>query len=328
MSKARKKDEQDLERYRMKAILRVDLLLASAILIVMSVSPPVARADSAFNYVSSPGSEVVSSDCSSTSTASGCSTWIDAIGNLTDRGSVSCINAITPYDGNDKISIDRSLLLDCSAGGGGADTGHIIINAPGKHVRVRNISIHLSGTPSAPCVDIVAAASVEFEKVVISGSGGVAIRDRRAGPGKLSIRNSVVVDNTGPGIAIVPQSGTITALLENVSVRDSSYGLAVGNGGRVMVTGSVFSQNTVAGIEADAGGIIEVSYTLVSNNPTGIVANAGSTISTSSSGINSNNVGISGTTRSYGNNRFFANAVSDGTPPTPAGSTSSENGLR
>jgi hypothetical protein len=66
----------------------------------------------------------------------------------------------------------------------------------------------------------------------------------------------------------------------------------------------------------------------VSNNTTGVAASGGSSVALSNSAFNSNNTGVSGATISYGNNRFFANAVSDGTPPTPAGSTSSENGLR
>jgi hypothetical protein len=96
----------------------------------------------------------------------------------------------------------------------------------------------------------------------------------------------------------------------------------------VMVSRSVFSFHSAAGIEADPGGIIELSNTLVSNNLTGVIANGGSSISIFSSGINSNNTGISGATRSYGNNRFFANAISDGTPPTAVGGVASENGLR
>jgi hypothetical protein len=42
---------------------------------------------------------------------------------------------------------------------------------------------------------------------------------------------------------------------------------------------------------------------------------------------NSNNTAISGSVLTYGNNRIFAN-IGDGTPLTPVGSVSSENGLK
>ena len=64
---------------------------------------------------------------------------------------------------------------------------------------------------------------------------------------------------------------------------------------------------------------------MISHNGTGIVAQG--TIAISNSDINSNTTAISGAARTYGNNRIFANS-SDGTPPTPFGALSSENGLR
>src|SRR5205085_6753552 len=120
---------------------------------------------------------------------------------------------------------------------------------------------------------------------------------------------------------------TLSAVLDNVRVSDSNYGLAVGAGGRVMIKRSVFSGNSVAGIEADPSAVVAINDTLISGNTTGIFAAGNSAIVISNSDIASNNTGISGTTRTFGNNRIFAN-TSDGPLPSAMGSLSSENGQR
>lgn len=316
--------------------LRLLLIVAGLMPAFLVAGPRDAQAQNQFSYVAAFGFAGDGNTCLSASpldpldtagNSGPCTTFYGAIPKTADRGSIACVEP--SYFGNaNTVTIDRSLVIDCQASGGGSDINQFIINAPGKYVRIRNMTINAAFSNLSP-IDIVAAASVELDNVTVSGGfSGAAIYDHRAGPGKLAIRNSVIVDGSGPGIVIVPQGGTLTVVLDNVSVRETTYGLAVGNGARVMVNRSVFSQNSVAGIEADSGGIIEIKDTLVSNNTTGIIANVGSTISFSGLGINSNNTGISGATRSYGNNRLFANAVSDGTVPTPVGSTSSENGLR
>jgi hypothetical protein len=260
-----------------------------------------------------------------------CRTFARLLSQLSDGGVGECVDA----GFFQQLAITRAVTIDCKLGGGGFNTSFININAPGKKVHLRNISLTAAGLVAKPVV-IDAADSVELENVLlsgsnVSGSNFAALTDQRKGPGKLSIRNSAIVgtaDTPGLGILIAPMSGILNAVIDNVSVRNSTYGLAVGNGGRVMVFRSTFSQNSAAGIEADPGVLMDINDTLVTNNTTGIIANAGATIAISNSGINSNNTGISGATLSYGNNRFFANAISNGTPPTPAGSPSSENGLR
>ncbi len=269
-----------------------------------------------FTYVSSSGADA--NDCASTATP--CRNFQRAENVLSDGGTIVCMNAAY-YSA---FSITKSLTIDCRAGGGAFDTQGIFINAPGKTVRLRNLSVNGLLLSLTEVISIAAADTVELTNVFVAGSVNFGIKDTRAGPGMLVITDSFVQDNNGPGIVIAPSSGTIAAVLDNVRTTHNSYGLAVGVGGRVMINRSVFSGNSI-GIEADSGAIIAIDGTLVSNSGTGVVGNSNVTISNSS--INSNNTAISGAVRTYGNNRIAAN-LSDGTPMIPVGGLSSENGLR
>ena len=133
----------------------------------------------------------------------------------------------------------------------------------------------------------------------------------------LVIKNSRIVNSTGPGIVIAPASGAIGADLENVTSAYNTYGIAVGTGGRVTIKNSFFTNNSVAGIEGDGGSFIEISSSKMAFNQTGIASNGSTTLSASQ--IISNTTAITGPTQSYGNNQIAGNSLS-GTVPTIVGS--------
>jgi hypothetical protein len=85
---------------------------------------------------------------------------------------------------------------------------------------------------------------------------------------------------------------------------------------------SVFSGNTTAGVETDAGGSLAMDSSLVSGNATGLQNNG--TMAFSNSEISFNTTGISTATTSFGNNRIFGN-TSAGTVPS-LGAASSDHG--
>ena len=122
----------------------------------------------------------------------------------------------------------------------------------------------------------------------------------------------MIRNNTGTGIAAVALT-TNNVSLENVHSINNGFGAAAGNTNNISINRSVFSGNTSAGLEADAGGRIGVDNSLVSANATGL-QNAG-TMSLSNSGISFNTTGITGATTSFGNNRIFGNTT-PGTAPT------------
>ena len=77
--------------------------------------------------------------------------------------------------------------------------------------------------------------------------------------------------------------------------------------------------------EADAGAELNVDNSVINDNGTGIVS--GGIVRLSNTDVSFNATGISGTVSSYGNNRFSGNG-SDGTTPTPIGSTSNPSGQK
>jgi parallel beta helix pectate lyase-like protein len=287
----------------MKRILTLIAILVAAALSLPWTSQ--AKAQNSISLVSNAGSDA--NDCRS---ATACSSFANALAHTSDGGVVSCVDA--GYFAN--FIIIKSVTIDCLAGGGGINTAGVTINAPGKTVRLRNLAVNGAGVFGA-LIDIIAASQVYIENVIVAANAGglPCIKDHRAGPAVLVVRDSSIVNCTGPGIVIAPASGAIGVDLENVTSAYNNFGLAVGSGGRVMIKNSFFTNNSTAGIEADGGSLIDVSNSQVAFNSTGIAA--GGAITLSNSGINSNSTAINGATQSYGNNRLVGNS-SKGTAPT------------
>jgi|SRR5882724_8217888 len=282
----------------------IAMFLAAAALTLPWV--PQARAQNLVSFVSGTGSD--GDTCLSPSSA--CATLAGALSKTSDNGTVQCVGAgYFP-----SATITKSVTLDCLVGGGGFNTQFVIINAPGKKVNLRNLAVNLSGQ-TATLIDIVAASQVYLENVFVAqNAGGLpGIIDRRAGPALLVIKNSSITNVSGPGIVIAPVSGNIGVELENVTSAYNKYGIAVGNGGRIMIKNSYFTNNSVAGIEGDGGSVINVSGSQVAFNQVGIQSPGNVTLGLSQ--IVSNTTAITGATQSYGNNQITANS-SPGTAPT------------
>src|SRR5258708_6291713 len=135
----------------------VSVLLA--LMALVATGTTAARAQSSITFVSSSGSNA--NTCNSPSTA--CSSFSGAHNNLIDGGSITCVDP-----GNyGNPTITKSVTIDCRAGGGSTNAGAIMINAPGKNVRFRNLAVNdlSQGSPFAAVIDIVAAGSVHLENV-------------------------------------------------------------------------------------------------------------------------------------------------------------------
>ena len=293
----------------MKRILTLAAILVAAALSSLSwVSQ--ARAQT-LTYVSSTGSD--GADCASPATA--CRSFAGALNKVADGGSVICAG-VGEFS---SPTITKSVTIDCLAGGGGTQSVRFIINAPGKIVRLRNIAFSGAGVDSSAAIEVIAATNVFIENVFVTGhiSNAPGIYDHRAGPAMLVIKNSSITNNSGPGIVIVPASGTVGADLQNVTSAYNSFGLAVGNGGRVTIMNSFFTNNNAAGVEGDSGSFIEVNSSKMSLNQTGVMSFGSMTLSASQ--IVSSTTAITGATQSYGNNQLVGNA-SNGTAPSSVSS--------
>ena len=287
-----------------------------------------AQAQATRTFVSGVGNDA--DPCSRTAP---CKTFAGAFSKTFINGEIDCLDP----GGFGAITITKSITIDCTgtfgsilASGTTGITINIAVNAndPFRTVRLRGFSINgtgASGTIGTRTgirgISILQAATVMIEDVVISDFSQQGVSDTRLTGGKLFIRNSVIRNNTGTGIA-AGATATNNVSIENVHSINNGFGVGAATGNNVSISRSVFSGNTTAGLEADSGARIGLDNSLVSANVTGL-QNAG-TMSISNSEISFNSTGISGATTSVGNNRIFGNTA-PGTAPT-VGAVSTDHG--
>jgi hypothetical protein len=241
------------------------------------------------------------------------------------------------------FSITKSITIDCGGarapvgdggftGSGGANVG-IIINIavssadPFRTVRLRGLTIDGGALSGGHLYDrgieIQSATAVYIEDCVISNVNQQGIYDHRTGgQTKLFIKNTIVSGGGGAGIALGSQ-GPNTNVLDDVSAEYNAYGIAAATGNNVLINRSVFSGNSVAGIEGDSGAQIAVNNSTISHNSTGVQSNG--SVRLSNNDIAFNSFAISGSSGTFGNNRFSGNS-SIGTAPTAIGGATSDLG--
>jgi hypothetical protein len=169
----------------------------------------------------------------------------------------------------------------------------------------------------------VSAAAVYIHDCVISDYIQQGILDRRTGgQTRLYITDSIVRNNAGAGI-VAAAGATGIIELDNVRSQNNAYGLAAATGNSVIINRSVLSGNSTAGVEGDAGSQIVVNNSTIGHNGTGVQSS--SSVRLSNNEIAFNVTAISGSSGTFGNNRFSGNGTI-GTPPTPLGGASSDLG--
>jgi Periplasmic copper-binding protein (NosD) len=233
------------------------------------------------------------------------------------------------------FTITKSITIDCSTArapvrevvatspDGGFDG--IVINVavtpndplPTK-VRLRGLTLDGAFRSQAAYlysygIEIYAATLVEIEDCVISNVRALGIYDHRSGgQTKLFIKDSIISGNGGAGIVAVSAAVGIT-VLDNVRSEYNAYGIAVGTGNNVEINRSVFSGNSTAGVEGDAGSHIVVSNSTISHNNNGV--QSASSVRVYNNDISFNNAAFSGPAGTMGLNRYSSN-VSMGTAPS------------
>jgi hypothetical protein len=292
------------------------IALASAL---FAFSAP-AHAQATRTWVSGVGNDA--DPCSRTAP---CKTFAGAISKTAINGIINCIDS----GAYGAVTITKSITIDCHDvfasilnGNDQSSFTGIIINVgpdakdPWRTVRLRNIDISGNGYGTVG-ISILQAAAVILEDLEITGNTKQGINDARteAAGSVLTIKNTVVANNAGPGISATAQGNTL--VLDNVQSLRNTFGLALGKTNTATIARSVFSHNATAGIETDPGGQMMLDSSLVSYNLTGIASNGG-VVGFTNSDIVFNNTAISGATTSFGNSRIFGNGV-PGVAPTAAG---------
>lgn len=182
---------------------------------------------------------------------------------------------------------------------GGASFGPFTINSSdGITVFIRGGTIFADASPG---ITITAATTVHVEGVTINGMEGDGIADNRTTGGtQLFVKNSIILNNTGAGVAAAAHA-TNAVVLENVQSVANKYGVAAATGNNVVVSRSVMSGNSFAGVEADPGAQVSVDNTEITHNIV-VGVQAYGTITLANSDISYNSAAISRATISYGNN--------------------------
>jgi len=157
--------------------------------------------------------------------AAPCQSFAHAQTQTADQGTIICLDPAS-YGG---FTINRSLTIDCQAGGGSFHAQQIAIDAPNAFVKLLHVGVD-NLRNSYYAIGIFNAAAVHLDGVVVTGSNGAGIRDQRTGPGQLIIKDSLVNLNFGVGIAVGPGGGsTLNVVLDNVTSVGNLYGVAAAN---------------------------------------------------------------------------------------------------
>jgi hypothetical protein len=271
----------------------------------------------------------VGNDADPCSRTAPCKTFAGAISKTAINGIINCIDS----GAYGTVTITKSITIDChdvfasilnasQPDQPGTTTG-VIINVgtdpkdPLRTVRLRNIDISGSGT-GKDGISILAAAAVILEELEVTGNVKSGINDARteAAGSVLTIKNTVVANNGGVGIAAAAQMNGV--VLDNVQSIRNNTGLSVAKTNTATINRSVFSSNTT-GVSVDSGGNMMLDASMVSLNGTGISASGGS-VGFADSDVAFNGTALSGNTTTFGNNRIFGNS-GIGTAPSPAGAS-------
>jgi copper-binding protein NosD len=299
-------------------------MLGTFLVPVLDAAP--AHGQATGTWVSGVGDDV--NPCSRTAP---CKTFAGAISKTAINGEIRCLDP----GGFGAVTITKSITIDCHeipafllASG----ISCIIINITSptdalQTVRLRNLNCNGAGNGTRSGiigVNIFAAKAVFIDDMRIDGFTQQGVRDARTtAAGKLYIRNSIIRDNTGPGVGVAGTgSPQVNAVIEDSHINGNGAGVAVGANNAVMVARSVITGNAT-GVAADPNAVISVDNSTISSNGTGVASNAGAVIRLSNNNIGFNGTGISGATTSFGNNRIYPVV---GTAPTPAGADSHDKG--
>jgi hypothetical protein len=301
-----------------------------AIATFMFATVSIAQAQATRTWVSGVGDDV--NPCSRTAP---CKTWAGAISKTAACGE---IDALDP-GGFGAVTITKSITLDGTgtmASILASLTTGITINAAATDViTIRGISINGSCN-GLRGMNILQAKTVNVEDCVIFRFAGPGILVNETSDLALNVRNTVVRDNTGPGIQTFTSSASlkVRTTLEHVNLTGNQHGLHARSGSFVTARNSVFSNNTTNGIFADAAAansaVVFAHANQISNNGgSGVRAGNAGNVGTSGVEISQNmintNVGngalvsTNGVINTFSNNSIQGNGT-DGCPGcTPIG---------
>ncbi len=182
----------------------------------------------------------VGNDADPCSRTAPCRTFAGAINKTFINGEINCLDP----GGYGTVTITKSITIDCheifasilASGTNGININVAAGNAndPLRTVRLRNLNINgtgASGTVGTRTglvgINIISAAAVFIEDMLVTDFTQQGIKDARNGAGELFISNTTVRNNTGGNIDIRPiGGGALGATLDRVTTSNAgSFGV-------------------------------------------------------------------------------------------------------
>lgn len=278
---------------------------ASVFGLALLVGASAAQAQASRTWVSGVGDDA--NPCSRTAP---CKTFAGAISKTAAKGQ---INVLDP-GAYGAVTITKSITIEADQFAGvlaTSGTSGIIINALTTDVvTLRGLTIDGFGT-GANGVRVLQAKQVHIDDCVIQNfaNRGVTV-ENSSNAIQLFVNNTIIRNNAGAStpagnsgaILLKPSgTGTVSGLLDHVTMNQNTFGLRVEPNGRATVSNSTASGNTTFGIHAivPVGGTVAASIVLdnvvASNNATGVQAegSAFASVRISNTMVTSNSVGLS-----------------------------------
>jgi len=292
-------------------------LMALAIMAFTLMISTGAQAQATRTWVSGVGDDA--NPCSRTAP---CKTFAGAISKTAVDGE---IDALDP-GGFGAVTVTKSITIDGGATGEAgilaAGTTAVIINIQANSgsntVELRNISMNGAGTGIQGVRVVapgVAGLAVFVENCVIFGfraGAGRGISDERTSAGSLSVKSTLVKNNSGSGIVAIGANGPKTTLNDVQSEKNGGAGVvSSGSARRTVARNCVANNNGVAGFLAENSASFDVIDSMTAFNPQGLESDTSAEIRASRSTItrNTSNGMLlgGGTVLSYGSNEVAGN---------------------
>jgi hypothetical protein len=293
---------------------------ASILVLLALLAPAFAHAQASRTWVSGVGDDA--NPCSRTAP---CKTLAGTISKTAAGGIINLIDS----GGIGAVTITKSITIQMQtplAGVLAAGTNGIIINAAATDVVVlRGLAIHGFGT-GLTGVRILRAGAVRIEDCDIQDFVESGIKAVNINPLKLTVQNTRIerilatASADDGGIVLLPSSGSVRAVLDNVSIHGvNQFGINVKPDSRVTLRNSTITGTTGTALRVDGStGLAQAmvdSTTLFDSSVNAIQANGSAGIVRLSNSVLTNNVGAamvatnSGQIISFGNNLLAGNQV-------------------
>ena len=301
-------------------------LNAVASLAILLIASSLAHAQATRTWVSGVGDDA--NPCSRTAP---CKTFAGAISKTAAAGEIDALDR----GGFGAVTITKSITID---GGDFASgilaslTNGVIVNLANAtdKVTLRNLVIQGAGN-GLNGIRFIQNGKLHVDNCRINGFGGSTGRGIDFAPTALNtvltVKDTVISDNFGAAIALVPTStGSVNASLDNVRAENNQNGFTASDKSIVMMRNCRSSHNSSNGVLAigSANGNPEIfmESCVVNGNGTNGLRTQGTgspIIRISNVDINSNNTGISiaiGSVKSFGNNHNDGNTPGGNGAPT------------